>query len=249
MKSTMSFWIVIPTYNEKENLTRLVPELWKLKIPGFHVLVVDDNSPDGTGELANLLERETHGKLTCLHRSGKLGLGTAYLEGFAVALKNGADLIGQMDADFSHPVEKIPEMLHALENSDVVIGSRYVKGGSLDIHWAFWRKMLSSFGNAYARIILGLPIRDVTGGFKIWKRLTLGEMPLDRIRSNGYVFQVEMNYLACHLGFRFNEIPIYFAERTWGESKMSFHIQTEAAVEVWQLLARYRDIQPIHRSG
>jgi dolichol-phosphate mannosyltransferase len=241
----MSFWIIIPTYNEKENLARLVPEIWKLKIPGLHVLVVDDNSPDGTGQLADRMERETHNKLTCLHRPGKLGLGTAYLEGFALALKNEADLIGQMDADFSHPVEKIPELLQALENVDVVIGSRYVKGGSLDVHWAFWRKQLSSFGNAYARTILGLPIRDVTGGFKIWKRSTLEQIPLERVRSNGYVFQVEMNYLAARLGFNFAEIPIYFAERTWGESKMSFPIQTEAAVEVWQLLVRYRDIRLI----
>jgi dolichol-phosphate mannosyltransferase len=245
----MSFWIVIPTYNEKENLARLVQELWKLKIPGLHMLVVDDNSPDGTGQLADRLGRENRGKLTCLHRSAKLGLGTAYLEGFDVALKNGADLIGQMDADFSHPVEKIPELLRALEKVDVVIGSRYVPGGSLDIHWAFWRKQLSSFGNAYARTILGLPIRDVTGGFKIWKRSTLDQMPLERVRSNGYVFQVEMNYLACRLGFKFAEVPIYFTERTWGESKMSFHIQTEAAVEVWELLARYRDIQSIHPSN
>jgi dolichol-phosphate mannosyltransferase len=245
----MSLWIIIPTYNEKENLVCLVPELWKLKVPGLRVLVVDDNSPDGTGHLADRLEQETHGKLTCLHRSAKLGLGTAYLEGFAVALKNGASLIGQMDADFSHPVEKIPELLHELENVDIAIGSRYVKGGSLDVHWAFWRKQLSSFGNTYARIILGLPIRDVTAGFKIWKRSTLEQIPLERVRSNGYVFQVEMNYLACRLGFKFAEVPIYFAERTWGESKMSFHIQSEAAFEVWQLLARYRDIRPINRSS
>jgi dolichol-phosphate mannosyltransferase len=243
----MSFWIVIPTYNEKENLARLVPELWKLNIPGLHLLIVDDNSPDGTGQLADQLGRETHGKLSCFHRSGKMGLGTAYLQGFTAALKNGADPIGQMDADFSHPVEKIPEMLHTLEDSDVVIGSRYVKGGSLDVHWAFWRKLLSSFGNSYARTILHLPIRDVTGGFKIWKRSALEKMPLERVRSNGYVFQVEMNYIAYRLGFKFKEIPIYFAEREWGESKMSFHVQTEAAVEVWQLLARYRDIQTIQK--
>lgn len=242
----MSFWIIIPTFNERENIARLVPALWKLSIPGLHVLVVDDNSPDGTGELAERLGRENKGKLTCLHRSAKLGLGTAYLEGFEIALKNGADLVGQMDADFSHPVEKIPGLLQSLQKVDVVIGSRYVQGGSLDIHWAFWRKQLSSFGNTYARTILGLPIRDVTGGFKIWKRPTLEQMPLERVRSNGYVFQVEMNYLACRLGFTFAEIPIYFAERTWGDSKMSFHIQLEAAVEVWQLLARYRDIRPIH---
>jgi dolichol-phosphate mannosyltransferase len=242
----MSLWIVIPTYNEKENIARLLPEIFKLKIPGLHVLVVDDNSPDGTGCLADNLAKESRGKLTCLHRSGKRGLGTAYLEGFGLALKNGADRIGQMDADFSHPVEKIPEIMHALDAVDVVIGSRYVQGGSLDVHWAFWRKQLSSFGNVYARTILGLPIRDVTGGFKIWKRSTLLQMPLGRIRSNGYVFQVEMNYLACRLGFTFAEIPIYFTERIWGESKMSFHIQTEAAWEVWQLLARYRDIRPIH---
>ena len=168
-----------------------------------------------------------------------------YLHGFAFALKNGAARIGQMDADFSHPVEKIPEMLQSLEDTDVVIGSRYVAGGSLDKDWALWRKQLSSFGNTYARTILHLPIKDVTGGFKIWKRGTLEQMPLERVRSNGYVFQVEMNYLALLLGFRFKEIPIYFAERQWGESKMSFQIQAEAALEVWQLPGRYRDIKPI----
>jgi dolichol-phosphate mannosyltransferase len=214
----MNLWIVIPTYNEKENLTRLVPALWKLEITGLHLLIVDDNSLDGTGHLADRLEKETRGRLQCLHRSGKLGLGTAYLHGFAFALKNGAARIGQMDADFSHPVEKIPEMLQSLEDTDVVIGSRYVAGGSLDKDWALWRKQLSSFGNTYARTIL---------------------------HSNGYVFQVEMNYLALLLGFRFKEIPIYFAERQWGESKMSFQIQAEAALEVWQLPGRYRDIKPI----
>jgi dolichol-phosphate mannosyltransferase len=241
----MSFWIIIPTYNEKENITALVPALWKLNIPGLHVLIVDDNSPDGTGQLAEKIKRQSHGKTSCLHRTGKLGLGTAYLAGIATALENGADLIGQMDADFSHPVSKIPEMLHALEKVDVVIGSRYISGGGLDIHWALWRKVLSSFGNLYARAVLRMPIRDVTGGYKIWKRSVLESMPLERVRSNGYVFQVEMNYLAYRLGFRFNEIPIYFAERTRGESKMSFLIQKEAALEVWQLLARYRDIRPI----
>jgi dolichol-phosphate mannosyltransferase len=241
----MSFWIVIPTYNEKETLTRLVPELWKLNIPGLHLLIVDDNSPDGTGKLADTMSRETNGRLCCLHRPGKLGLGTAYLQGIAEALKKGADPIGQMDADFSHPVGEIPEMLKRLPKADVVIGSRYVKGGSLDRQWAFWRKLLSSFGNTYARTILNLPIRDVTGGFKIWKREVLEKMPLHRIRSNGYIFQVEMNYLAHRLGFKFDEIPIYFAERRWGKSKMSFLIQKEAALEVWQLLERYRDIRKV----
>jgi dolichol-phosphate mannosyltransferase len=240
----MNLWIVIPTYNEKENINRLVPVLFKLDIPWTHILVVDDNSPDGTGDLADQLGKQFAGRVECLHRPAKQGIGPAYLQGFAYALSHGAERILQMDADLSHPPEKIPEMIERLETADAVIGSRYVSGGSLDEHWAYWRKQLSGFGNAYARSILKLPIKDVTGGFKLWKRSTLERMPLERVRANGYIFQVEMNYVASRLGYKISEIPINFTERTWGKSKMSFHIQREAALEVWQLPGRYRDLKP-----
>lgn len=239
--------VVIPTYNEAENLPRLVSALIALPIPGLTLLVVDDNSPDGTGKIAEDLGARSGGRVDVLHRPGKLGLGTAYIQGFQRCLQRGATAVLQMDADFSHPVEKIPEMVAALEKSDVVLGSRYVKGGGLDERWPFWRKALSSWGNFYARTILRLPLRDVTGGFRLWRRATLQAMPLERVKSNGYIFQVEMAYVASKLGFRFREIPIYFADRRWGKSKMNFRIQVEAAVRTWSLPGRYRDLHKFIR--
>lgn len=243
----MQLTVVIPTYNEAENLPRLVSALFALNLPDLHLLIVDDNSPDGTGELAETLAKNLNGKMRILHRQGKLGLGTAYIQGFESALAAGAEAVVQMDADFSHPIEKIPEMLTALQTADFVIGSRYVPGGKLDERWAFWRKALSAFGNFYARTILSTPIRDMTAGFRVWRHTTLKAMPLTRVRSNGYAFQVEMAYIAHRLGFRACEIPIYFADRRWGESKMSFHIQREAALRVWKILWEYRDLHPLPR--
>jgi dolichol-phosphate mannosyltransferase len=237
--------IIIPTYNETENLPKLVETIFQLPLSDLNILVVDDNSPDGTGKIAEELGLKTGGRVEVIHRAGKLGLGTAYIQGFQYAIAHGADYIGQMDADFSHPIDKIPEMVSALESCDAVIGSRYVAGGKLDERWPFWRKALSGFGNFYARTILGMSIQDVTGGFKLWKRDTLSSMPLDRIRSNGYVFQVEMSYVATRLGFKFREIPIYFADRRLGQSKMSMRIQIEAAVRVWQLPRMYRDLKTL----
>jgi dolichol-phosphate mannosyltransferase len=239
----MKLTIVIPTYNEAENLQKLTTALFALPLDNLSVLVVDDNSPDGTGEIADELSFEYKGSFSVIHRSGKLGLGTAYVEGFERAIAEKADAIGQMDADFSHPVEKIPELVEALSFSDAVIGSRYVENGSVDERWPAWRKGLSAFGNIYARTILGLPVRDVTGGFRLWRRETLMHMPLAMIRSNGYAFQVETTYIAHRLGFRFGEVPIYFADRRWGTSKMSFRIQREAAIRVWQMLAQYRHLE------
>ncbi len=232
--------LIIPTYNEAENLPRLVSALFRTPIEGLHLLIVDDNSPDGTGDLAEDLARRQDGRIQVLHRSGKLGLGTAYIQGFRHALQQGAQVIGQMDADFSHPVEKLPELYAALQTCDVALGSRYVPGGRLDERWPLWRKALSAFGNAYARTILGLPVRDATGGFRLWKRAALERIPLERVRSNGYAFQVETIYLACKLGCICREIPIYFADRRWGASKMSFAIQKEAAIRVWQIKWEYR---------
>lgn len=238
----MNLWIVIPTYNEKENIPRLVAELFGLHLDDLHLLFVDDNSPDGTGAVVDELKETHKGRIDCLHRPGKQGLSSAYIEGFGFALTRGAEIVGQMDADFSHPIEKIPLMIAELADHDVVIGSRYVPGGSLDERWSVFRKWLSGFGNFYARAILKLPIRDVTGGFKFWKTQALEKMPLGRVRSGGYVFQVEMNYLATRLGFKFKEMPIHFADRKWGRSKMSFRIQAEAAIGVWKLPGRYRDL-------
>jgi dolichol-phosphate mannosyltransferase len=242
----MKVVVVIPTYNEAENLSKLVSQLFDLSIDDLNILVVDDNSPDGTGELAESIKASSYPeRMEVIHRSGKLGLGTAYISGFKKALADGADAIVQMDADFSHPTEKIIEMVDALPNYDVVIGSRYVPGGKLDERWPLWRKGLSGFGNVYARMILRLKIKDVTGGFKMWHRDALHRMPLGRVRSNGYAFQIEMNYIATKLGFHFSEIPIYFADRRWGNSKMSLNIQIEAAISVWQIKFRYRDLSAI----
>jgi dolichol-phosphate mannosyltransferase len=238
-------WIIIPTYNEIENLPKLVVALFKLPIDDLTLLVVDDNSPDGTGQLADQLGREMHSRVRCLHRPGKMGLGSAYIQGFQYALAEGAEGLCQMDADFSHPPEKILELIEALKSCDLAIGSRYVPGGGLDKEWPFWRKALSGFGNFYARTILGMPIRDVTGGFRMWRNSTLQNMPLERVKSNGYIFQVEMAYIARKLGYSFKEIPIYFADRRWGKSKMSFRIQVEAAIRTWQLPGMYRDLKRI----
>jgi len=235
--------IVIPTYNEAENLPKLISALFELQMPDLNVLVVDDNSPDGTGQIAEDLGVKYEGRVTVMHRAGKLGLGTAYIQGFQRAIEDGAEAIGQMDADFSHPPEKVLELAETIQSCDMALGSRYVPGGKLDEQWPFWRKALSGFGNFYARTILGMSLRDVTGGFRLWRRETLLGMPLERVRSNGYVFQVEMAYVASKLGYKFKEIPIYFADRRWGESKMSFRIQLEAAVRVWQLAGMYRDLK------
>lgn len=239
----MRITVVIPTYNEAENLEKMVSALFALPLSGLSLLVVDDSSPDGTGALADRLAEEHPGRMDVLHRSGKAGLGTAYVAGFRRALEGGADAVCQMDADFSHPPEKLAELAAALQRADVAQGSRYVLGGSVDHNWPLWRKSLSAFGNLYARTILGLDVRDVTAGFRMWRREALLALPLDRLRSNGYSFQVELVYLAHLLGLRLVEIPIYFADRRWGKSKMSFRIQREAAVRVWQMRREHRGLR------
>lgn len=239
----MKITIVIPTYNEAENLPKISEALQALPFPDLNLLVVDDNSPDGTGQIAEGLCAATGGRVQVIHREGKLGLGSAYIQGFGWALQNGADAVGQMDADFSHPIDKVPELVKTLSETDVAIGSRYIPGGALDERWPFWRKGLSTFGNVYARTILGLRVKDTTGGFRLWHRQTLQGMPLERVKSNGYVFQVEMIYLATLLGYKAKEIPIYFADRRWGQSKMSLRIQLEAAYRVWLLPGFYADLR------
>lgn len=236
--------IVTPTYNEAENLPKLVTSLFSLNLPDLKVLVVDDNSPDGTGQLAEDLGKACGGRVVVLHRPEKSGLGTAYIDGFMRALAEGAEAVVQMDADLSHPPELLPGLLEALQACDMAMGSRYISGGAVDQNWPSWRKALSSFGNIYARAILGLPVRDATGGYRAWRREALLGMPLQRVRSNGYAFQVEMAYIAFRLGYRFREIPFYFADRQWGHSKISLQIQREAAIRVWLMLWEYRHLRP-----
>ncbi|MGD8554417.1 MAG: polyprenol monophosphomannose synthase [Anaerolineales bacterium] len=239
--------VVIPTYNEADNLPVLTAELWGLPIPDLKVLVVDDASPDGTGELADELARRQPERFAVLHREGKLGLGSAYLAGFKAALDQGAEAVGQMDADFSHAPSYLPGFLEKLEHYDAVFGSRYVPGGQLDENWGIGRVLLSWFGNFYARTILGLSVLDTTGGYRIWRRETLLGMPLEQVRSNGYAFQVEMAFIAERLGYQITEMPIYFEDRRIGMSKMSSKIVLEASLRVWQLLFRYRRLSPKDR--
>jgi dolichol-phosphate mannosyltransferase len=238
----MRIAIILPTYNEAENLPNLVSALFSLPLD-LSVLVVDDHSPDGTGAIADVLSKQHPGRLHVLHRSGKLGLRSAYMEGFQKAFELGANAVVQMDADFSHEPAVLPEMARRIVSHDVVIGSRYVKGGSLDDRWPAWRKALSAFGNFYARTILSSPLHDMTTGFRMWRREALQSMPLDRIRSSGYIFLVEMAYVAYLMGFRIAEVPIHFADRRWGKSKMSPKIQLEAAMRIWDVWFHYRDIR------
>lgn len=245
----MRITIVVPTYNEAENLPELVSALFALPLQPLSVLVVDDNSPDGTGQIADELAKRYPGRVSVIHRAGKQGLRTAYLEGFRRAIADGAEAVGQMDADFSHDPAKLVELAAALEQADVAFGSRYVPGGSVDRNWPLWRKTLSAFGNLYARTILGFPLRDVTTGYRLWRREAILGMPLERIQSNGYVFLVEMAYMAWRLGYRVAQVPIYFADRKFGKSKMSLKIQLEAAFRVWQVKWNYRDLRATGEAG
>jgi len=234
--------IVTPTYNEAENLPKLVSALFSLPLD-IHLLIVDDNSPDGTGQIADDLAQRHPGRIDVLHRPGKLGLRSAYLGGFQKTLNTDSNAIVQMDADFSHDPKVLVDMAKLLETHDVVLGSRYVTGGSVDKDWPIWRKYLSAFGNFYARTILRLPLHDVTTGYRMWRTDLLKQVPFDRIKSSGYVFLVEMIYLAHCLEFKIGESPIYFADRRFGKSKMSFKIQLEAAIRIWQVLWNYRKIK------
>jgi dolichol-phosphate mannosyltransferase len=234
--------VIVPTYNEAENLPKMVSALFALPLD-LKVLIVDDNSPDGTGQIADALAGDHPGKMDVMHRTGKLGLSTAYLGAFKTLFTPDVDAIVHMDADFSHDPKALVEMAKRLETCDVVIGSRYVPGGSTDVEWPLWRKALSAWGNFYARTILRMTPRDVTAGFRMWRRETLEGMPLDRVKATGYVFMVEMAYLAYCLEYRIGEVPIYFAERRLGKSKMSFKIQVEAAIRVWTVLWSFRDLR------
>ncbi len=239
--------IVIPTYNEADNLPQMVDALRSLSIPNLHLLVVDDDSPDGTGRLADELAAR-HDWVAVLHRpmqnGAKGGLGKAYVAGFRRALAEGADLILQMDADFSHAPRYIPQMLEAMrkQKADVVVGSRYIEHGSLDKGWGAGRRFLSAFANAYTRVILRHGVYDMTAGFKLWRREALLGIDLAQVRSNGYSFQVEMAHVAERLGYRVVEIPIHFEDRRIGQSKLDIPVKLESAWRTWQIRWRYRKL-------
>jgi len=235
--------VVIPTYNEIENLPLIVKELFALEIEGLEILVVDDGSPDGTGDKAEELRAEYDERVHILHRSEKNGLGPAYLAGFRHAISLGADVLVQMDADFSHQPKYVKEMLQYIGENDAVIGSRFMKGGGVDESWGAYRKALSLWANRiYTPLILQMPLYDSTGGFRVWRREVLEGMDLNRVQSNGYVFQVEMSYVAYRLGYKLREYPIFFPDRERGESKMDPSIAIEAALRVWQILWRHRNL-------
>lgn len=225
--------VIVPTYNERDNVTRLIPAILS-QDPRLSVLVVDDASPDGTGDLVDAIAAEEP-RVNVLHRAGKLGLGTAYLDGFRWGLQHGYDCLFEMDADFSHDPAHLPKFLEAIEQYDVVLGSRYLHGRVTVVNWPIGRLLLSYFANVYARWVTGLPIADATGGFKCFRREVLQALALDRVESNGYAFQIEMSFRAWKKGFRLGEIPIMFVDRDVGESKMSKKIVREAVWRVWRL--------------
>jgi dolichol-phosphate mannosyltransferase len=224
--------VVIPTYNERRNLPLLVPQILQ-QDPRLDLLVVDDNSPDGTGQLADELAA-ADGRVHVLHRPEKAGLGKAYIAGFRWALERGYDFIIEMDADFSHDPKYLAPLLRAIEDADLVIGSRYHAGVNV-INWPISRLLLSLGANQYARWITGLPLTDSTGGFKCFRRRVLESIELERVRSNGYSFQIEMSFRAWRKGFRLSEIPIVFTDRIEGQSKMNKRIVREAVWMVWWL--------------
>lgn len=229
---SMKSVVIIPTYNEKENIAEIVPAVFA-KAPQTHILVVDDNSPDGTALVVHKMQAQ-YPNLHILSRAGKEGLGRAYLAGFQWALDRGYEFIVEMDADFSHRPEDLVALLRAGEKADYVIGSRYTEGGGTQ-NWTFARKMISRGGSLYSRMILGFPIRDWTGGFNGWKAEVLRAIDLPTIRSNGYSFQIELKYKAAKRGFKFQEVPILFMDRKAGQSKMSGKIVVEAFYRVWQI--------------
>ncbi len=228
----MKSLIIVPTYNELENIRRLLPELMALG-PDIRVLVVDDNSPDGTGKLADELAAEND-RITVLHRPGKLGLGSAYVAGFKFAIQQDVDCVFEMDADFSHDPAMIPRFIEQIASCDVVIGSRYISGINV-VNWPMSRLLLSYFANIYTRVVTGMTIRDTTSGFKCFRREVLEQIDLDNVRSDGYAFQIEMNFRCWRKGYRIREIPIIFVDRRSGTSKLSQGVINEAVWIVWWL--------------
>jgi len=228
----MKCLVIIPTYNEKDNIPVIVGQVLS-RDPSLEVLVIDDNSPDGTGAIVDGMCRENP-RVHVIHRPGKMGLGTAYVAGFRWALERDYDYICEMDADFSHPPATLNVFLEKIKEYDLVIGSRYLSGVNV-VNWPLKRLLLSYFANIYARVVTGVPVRDLTAGFKCYRRAVLEAINLDRIHSNGYAFQIEMHFKAYYKGFRVTEVPIVFEERKKGQSKMSKRIVYEAAWMVWRL--------------
>jgi dolichol-phosphate mannosyltransferase len=236
--------VVIPTYNEAENIAWIVTRVRRV-LPQADVLVVDDGSPDGTGRIADELATADP-QVRVVHRSVKEGLGAAYLHGFRVALERGYDVIGEMDADGSHQPEQLPRLLAALEDADLVLGSRWVPGGSV-VNWPWARQALSRGGNLYTRLLLGIPVRDATGGFRLFRRTTLEKIDLASVRSVGYCFQADLAWRTVEAGLRVREVPIQFVERTRGESKMSPDVAVESLrrITVWGLRERRRQVADV----
>jgi dolichol-phosphate mannosyltransferase len=225
--------VIIPTYNERENITRIIGAILE-QDDRLEILVVDDGSPDGTGEIVDsIVQHET--RVRIIKRPRKMGLGTAYITGFSYALQNCFDFVFEMDADFSHDPAHLPQFLSAIENADLVLGSRYRNGKVTVVNWPINRLLLSYFANVYARVVTGLPLWDATGGFKCFRRKVLEAIDLTHVRSNGYAFQIEMSFRAWRKHFKIVEIPIVFVDRTEGQSKMSKSIVREAIWMVWRL--------------
>lgn len=224
--------VIIPTYNERDTLPQLIRQL--MEVSGVRVLVVDDGSPDGTGQIAENLSSAFPGRLEVMHRPRPAGLGSAYIDGMQHALAYQTDLIAQMDADLSHDVRYLPDLIAAAATADLVIGSRYVPGGGVS-NWSLDRRLLSRFANLYVRAVTGLRVRDATAGYRCWRRETLRQLPLERLKSSGYSFQVEMAWETVRRGLRVAEVPIVFVERTQGRSKMNWPVILESIWMPWRL--------------
>ena len=233
----MKTLVLIPTYNEKDNIPLLVADL--MAIPDVHVMVLDDQSPDGTGRIADELAVKYPGRVQCLHRTGQRGLGVSYLEGFHRAIESDFDFVGQMDADLSHDPKYLPAMIElAASGADLVIGSRYLNGISV-VNWPLRRIILSQFANFYIRTVTGLGLRDITTGYRCWRRQSLAKLPLDRIVSDGYAFLLDVTFMAAHAGLKIRESSIIFVERRQGASKLSSGVLLESLFTPWKLVARH----------
>ena len=237
----MKTLVLIPTYNEKENIPILVGDL--MQIPGVHAMVLDDQSPDGTGRIADELAQKYPGRVQCLHRTGPRGLGVSYLEGFHRAIDSDFDFVGQMDADLSHDPKYLPAMIEAAsKGADLVIGSRYLNGISV-VNWPLRRIILSQFANFYIRTVTGLHLRDITTGYRCWRRQSLARLPLDRIVSDGYAFLLDVTFMAADAGLQIEESPIIFIERRQGASKLSSGVLVESLFTPWKLIMRHGRIK------